>query len=55
MCNAKNQNVIVLHTINNNVLTHRKTTRANAKVDFASTAQIGMAGKKKKPVSDGIN
>src|SRR5208337_3727322 len=55
MHNAKNQHVVILDTVNDDVFAHGKTTRANAKLVFAGPAQIWVAGKKKKSVSDGIN
>jgi hypothetical protein len=38
MCNSKNQHVIVLNAINDDVFTRRETAGANAKVVFAGAA-----------------
>jgi hypothetical protein len=53
MRNAKNQHVIILDGINDDVFAHRKTARTNTEVNLASAAQIGVAGKKEKSVSNG--
>src|SRR5208282_636374 len=37
------------------VLANRKASRANAKIVVTDAAKVGVAGKKKKSVSDGIN
>ena len=52
---AQNQHLVVLYTINYDVLPNRKAPQANAKIVVAGAAKRGVAGEKKKPVSDGIN
>lgn len=55
MGHAKNQHVLILDTINYNVLAHGKTPCANAEVVVAGAAQVRMAGQEKKAVGDGID
>ncbi len=55
MRNAKNLHFLILDRINDDVFAHRKTARTNAEVIFTAATQIGVAGKKEKPVSNGIN
>jgi hypothetical protein len=52
---AQNQHLVILYTINYDVLPNRKAPQANAKIVVARAAKIGVAGEKGKPVSDGIN
>jgi len=52
---AKNRNVVILDTINYDVLINGKTARADTKIVVARTPQVGMAGKQEKPIGDGIN
>jgi hypothetical protein len=55
VCHAKNQNVLILDTINYDVLINGKAARADTKIVVARTPQVGMAGKQEKPIGDGIN
>ena len=52
---AKNQHVFVLGTVDDAVLADRKTPQARAQIFITGAAQIGVAGEKIEPLSDGIN
>src|SRR5208337_3847036 len=49
------QHVLSFNAVDDDVLAHGKTAQAGAQVFIAAAAHVGMGGKKKKPVSDGIN
>jgi hypothetical protein len=55
VCHAKNQHVRILDTIHDDLLANGKTPRANAELIVTGAAQVGLAGKKKKPAGDGID
>jgi hypothetical protein len=44
---AKNRNVLILATMNYDVLINGKTARAGTKIVVARTSQVAMAGKQK--------
>jgi hypothetical protein len=55
MCHAKNQHVLILETMDDDVLASGKTPRTKTKVVVPGSAQVGMAGKKQKTVGNGMN
>jgi hypothetical protein len=55
MCHAKNQHFRLLDTVHDDVLSNGKTPRADTEVIVTGAAQVGMPGKKKKSVGDGID
>jgi hypothetical protein len=52
---AKNEHLLILHKVDDDILTDRKTTQANAKIVVARTSQVWIAGQQQKPLRDGIN
>jgi hypothetical protein len=54
---AKNEHVLILilDKVNDDMLTDRKTTQANAKIIVAGTSKVGMATQQEEPLRDGIN
>jgi hypothetical protein len=52
---AKNQNIFVLETVDDEVFTHRKAPEARAQIVVSAATDVGIIGNQKKPICDGIN
>jgi hypothetical protein len=55
MDDAKDKHVLVLNTVDDDILTHRHAAASGAEIVIAGTSDIGEAGKHEKTASDGVN
>jgi hypothetical protein len=51
----KNQHVLTLNAIDDDILARKKTSQARAQILIAAASDVGITGKKGKPIGDGIN
>ena len=52
---VQDQNILTFNAIDDDILSRGKTAQAGAQVFIAATSNMGIGGKKKKTVGDGIN
>ena len=51
----KNQHVLIFNSVDDDVLAREKTPQARTQILIAASSDVGVTGKKKKPVGEGIN
>jgi len=51
----KNQHLLIFNAVDDDVLAREKTPQARTQILVAASSNVGVTGKKKKPVGDGIN
>ena len=49
---SKNEHVLVLSKVDDDILTNRKAPQANAKIIVAGASQVWMAPQQEKPLGD---
>ena len=52
---VEDEHVLGFNAVDDDVLAHGKTAQPWAQVSIATTSEVWINGKKKKPVGDGIN
>lgn len=50
MCYKENQNILILHAIDDDILANRETPSASSEILATGTPQIRMTGKKEKSI-----
>jgi hypothetical protein len=55
MRHAKDQHVIVVDTIDDDVFADRKTSRSHAEIIITGAAKVWMAGEEKESAGDGVD
>lgn len=51
----KYQNVFIFHAVDDDVLARRKTPQPRTQILIAASSDVGVTGKKEKPLGEGID